>query len=245
MKTITKDESIQLLIDAKNGCNESKTKLLRNNEFLIKKIIKRFVNRGLDIEDLFQLGCIGFIKAIDKFDFEFNVLFSTYAFQLIVGEIKTFLRDDGLVKISRSLRDISNKVYHEKELLFQSLGREPTLEELSKSLKISKDDILLAINAPTKCDFIDKKLDAEGNNELSDIISESGLTTRINDFEKIELKELIMKLPEYEKKIVILRYYKDLTQTKVAKLMGTTQVQISRVEKRILIKLRENLNVTI
>lgn len=240
---------------AHNGDKEARDLLVNENVGLIWSIVKRFSGRGYEMEDLFQIGCIGILKAIDKFDITFNVQFSTYAVPMITGEIKRFLRDDGIIKVSRSLKENNYKISKAVGELSIKLNREPTIEEIAEKLEMSSEEIIMTMEANIEVESIHKTIYQNDGNEiyLVDKISKDGISTSIEniniseDTEKdnlinhMVLKEIIEKLDQREKELIILRYYKDKTQVEVAKVLGISQVQVSRMEKKILLKMRKNL----
>ncbi len=240
---------------AHNGDKEARDLLVNENVGLIWSIVKRFSGRGYEMEDLFQIGCIGILKAIDKFDITFNVQFSTYAVPMITGEIKRFLRDDGIIKVSRSLKENNYKISKAVGELSIKLNREPTIEEIAEKLEMSSEEIIMTMEANIEVESIHKTIYQNDGNEiyLVDKISKDGISSSIEniniseDTEKdnlinhMVLKEIIEKLDPREKELIILRYYKDKTQVEVAKVLGISQVQVSRMEKKILLKMRKNL----
>lgn len=240
---------------AHNGDKEARDLLVNENVGLIWSIVKRFSGRGYEMEDLFQIGCIGILKAIDKFDITFNVQFSTYAVPMITGEIKRFLRDDGIIKVSRSLKENNYKISKAVGELSIKLNREPTIEEIAEKLEMSSEEIIMTMEANIEVESIHKTIYQNDGNEiyLVDKISKDGISTSIEniniseDTEKdnlinhMVLKEIIEKLDPREKELIILRYYKGKTQVEVAKVLGISQVQVSRMEKKILLKMRKNL----
>lgn len=231
---------------AHNGDKEARDLLVNENVGLIWSIVKRFSGRGYEMEDLFQIGCIGILKAIDKFDITFNVQFSTYAVPMITGEIKRFLRDDGIIKVSRSLKENNYKISKAVGELSIKLNREPTIEEIAEKLEMSSEEIIMTMEANIEVESIHKTIYQNDGNEiyLVDKISKDGISNSIEniniseDTEKdnlinhMVLKEIIEKLDPREKELIILRYYKDKTQVEVAKVLGISQVQVSRMEKR-------------
>lgn len=239
---------------AHNGDKEARDLLVNENVGLIWSIVKRFSGRGYEMEDLFQIGCIGILKAIDKFDITFNVQFSTYAVPMITGEIKRFLRDDGIIKVSRSLKENNYKISKAVGELSIKLNREPTIEEIAEKLEMSSEEIIMTMEANIEVESIHKTIYQNDGNEifLVDKISKDGISTSIGniniseDTEKdnlinhMVLKEIIEKLDPREKELIILRYYKDKTQVEVAKVLGISQVQVSRMEKKILLKMRKD-----
>lgn len=239
-------EKIALIEMAQNGDKEARDKLVQENVGLVWSIVKRFGGRGYDLEDLFQIGCIGLIKAVDKFDNTYEVQFSTYAVPLIMGEIKRFMRDDGPVKISRTIKENNWKVKRSVQKLVQKLGRDPTIEEISKDTLISTEDIIQAMELVTEVESIYKSVYQNDGSEiyLIDKISSYGISD--NSDEKIinnmVLEQVINELDDLERNIIIMRYFQDKTQTEIAKKLGISQVQVSRMEKKILAALKNKIN---
>lgn len=237
-----KDHEIKELI---RRCQEEKDQgardlIVQKNMRLVWSVVQRFLNRGYEADDLFQIGCIGLLKSVDKFDLSYDVKFSTYAVPMIIGEIQRYIRDDGTVKVSRSLKEIGNKARRAKDELTKSFGRIPTINELSEHLHISVEDIILAQEASrTPSSIHDTVYENDG-----DPIT---LLDQIDDgdegkwFDQIALKEAINELDERERLIVYLRYYKDQTQSEVAERLGISQVQVSRLEKKILAQMKNRM----
>lgn len=251
------DETTVLIEQLQSGKTEMREVLVEKNLGLVHHIVKRFLGRGVDAEDLFQIGSIGLMKAIDKFDLSFDVKFSTYAVLMISGEIKRFLRDDGMVKVSRTLKENGMHVRKSIERLSQSLGREPTMQELVKETGLEEEDIVLAMESGIEVESIYKSVFQSDGNEIylvDQVVSANGKGTlgeAVNspeDHEKekilnhLLLEQLLDSLKEDEKNLIILRYFKDQTQVEVADRLGISQVQVSRMEKRILRGLREKIN---
>lgn len=226
------------------GKKEVREVLIEQNLGLVHHIVKRFLNRGYDTDDLFQIGVIGLIKAIDKFDPSFEVKFSTYAVPLIAGEIKRFLRDDGMVKVSRTLKENGSRVKYAGERLSLRLNREPTLQEVSKETGLSTEEVILAMEANVQVESIYQSVYQNDGNEIYmvDQLADKGKDEQEKMLNHLVVKQLIEGLPETEQKLIRLRYYQDKTQTEVAKILGISQVQVSRMEKRILLGLRERMN---
>lgn len=204
---------------------------------LIWSIVRRFNNRNYELEDLYQIGCIGFIKAIKNFDFTLDNKLSTYATYMVIGEIKRFLRDNGPIKVSRSLKEIATKVKELQENSVREKGVELTIEEISSVLKIEKEDIVIALDASLLIESIDRKIGDEDGQTVGDKLAD-----KRDDYEKvlneITIEKALEKLDEQEKKIIIFRYYREKTQTQIADILGISQVQVSRIEKRALTKMR-------
>lgn len=230
------------IIKAQNNDEEAMAKIIKTNSGLIWSIVKRFLGRGYDKEELEQIAYIGFIKAIKGFDTSLEFKLSTYAVPYIIGEIKRFIRDDGAIKISRSIKELSAKIGQiQKEYIIKK-GREITIEELAKELNVEKEDIVLALESQKSIESIDKSAyedKEDGESKISKISNQKDETNILID--KLCIEELINKLETRDKKIILLRYYKGKTQTEVAKLLGITQVQVSRLEKRILSEMREKI----
>lgn len=235
------DNNIQDIIAAQNGDEKAMEDLISNNKGLIWSIINRFKDRGYEVEDLYQIAVIGFIKCIKKFDPSFEVRLSTYAVPYILGEIKRFIRDDGAIKVSRSIKELSTKIGQVQREYLVKKGKEITIEELSKELNVEKEDIILALESQKSIESIDKNVyeDESGESKISKISNQKDETNILID--KLCIEELINKLEIRDKKIILLRYYKGKTQTEVAKILGITQVQVSRLEKRILNEMREKI----
>lgn len=248
------EETAVLIERSQAGDKEARETLIEENLGLVRHIVKRFMGRGYDAEDLFQIGCIGLIKAIDKFDLQYDVRFSTYAVPMIQGEIKRFLRDDGMVKVSRTLKESGFKVKQAAERLSQEYGREATLQELSAETGLSVEDIVMAMDANVEVESIYKSVYQSDGNEIylvDQVVGQNGspgvgqtLSGGWGDTEKEKvldhmlLEQLLGRLGERERELIRMRYFQDKTQVEVAKSMGISQVQVSRMEKRILLQLR-------
>ena len=233
------ERTCELIRQAKEGNKKAQEILVEENTGLIWSVVKRFQGRGYDKEDLFQIGSIGLLKCIDNFDLERKVKFSTYAVPLIMGEIKRFLRDDGLVKVSRSLKEASYKIKREKEHYEKLYNREPTLKEIAATLDMDESDILMAMESGQDvCSLHQVIYQNEGDEiHLEDKLEQqSDLIEQTVD--NIYIQELLQKLNEQERKLIELRYFQNQTQAVIAGIMGISQVQVSRLEKKILEKLR-------
>lgn len=221
----------ELIAGAQKGDRTASELLIEENSGLIWSIARRYTGRGTEIDDLYQLGCLGFLKAIEGFDLEFGTQFSTYAVPKISGEIRRFLRDDGAVKVSRSLKEQSAAIKSVRSRLTGTLGREPSVQEISEETGFSPEEIAIAETATAGTESIYKETGEEGftlENILTDTESEEKMV------EKIALNQAIDGLPEREKTVIMLRYYHGLTQQRVAKVMEISQVQVSRIEKKAL-----------
>ncbi|SNX55393.1 RNA polymerase sporulation sigma factor SigF [Thermoanaerobacterium sp. RBIITD] len=237
-----RNEDVNDLIKrSKNNDKLALEKLLKENSGLIWSIVKKFSNRGYEAEDLYQIGCIGFVKAINKFDESYNVKLSTYAVPIILGEIKRFLRDDGLIKVSRSLKELSNKAYYVKEKLEKELNREPSIQEIAMKLNATAEEIAMAFESTTATEYL---YDNSQHNDDDSMLLIEKIGTEEDEYEiedKLALRMILEKLNARERQIIVLRYFKDMTQTEVAKILEISQVQVSRIEKKVLKKLKEKL----
>jgi RNA polymerase sporulation-specific sigma factor len=235
------DKEVKKLIqESQQGDHAARDHLIKHNIRLVWSVVQRFLGRGYDAEDLFQIGSIGLLKAIDKFDLSYDVKFSTYAVPMIIGEIQRFLRDDGMVKVSRSLKEIATRVRKKKDELSKKLNRIPTLKEVADELELTPEEIVFAQEAnraPTSIHETVYENDGDPITLMDQIADESDITW----FDKLALKEAIEHLTEREKLIVYLRYYKDQTQSDVAKRLGISQVQVSRLEKKIISQMKAHL----
>ncbi len=239
-KLLTHEETLALIEKAQNGDDEARGILVKKNIALVKSLVKKFLNRGYEYDDLFQLGSIGLIKAIQNYDPKYNVRFSTYAVPMIMGEIKRFLRDDGMIKVSRSLKELVNKSAAVREHLKGQLGRDPSIQEIAEAVGSTPEEIVYAMDAVrTPASIYDVIYEDEDNPiMLIDKISES--STEVNDAtERITLNDLLSKLDKRERTIIIMRYFRDKTQSEIAEMLNISQVQVSRIEKKVLLKMRE------
>jgi len=236
------DKNPELLALARSGDADAMNKLIEINLPLVSSISKKFLNRGYDYEDIFQIGSIGLVKAINNFDLTYNVKFSTYAVPMIIGEIKRFLRDDGMIKVSRNVKSLARKVHFYKELLTKKLKRSPTIEELADYANVDKEEILFAIESSNSLQYLYDTIHQDDGAPvlLIDKLSEKSVEDE-NLIEKIALKEALKSLDNKAKQIIMLRYFKDKTQVQVAKMLGISQVQVSRIEKKVLAEMRKKL----
>lgn len=238
------NNTLESIMEAQNGNEEEMTKLIQENNGLIWSIVKRFTGRGYEIEDIYQIGCIGFIKAIKRFNSEFEVKLSTYAVPYILGEIKRFLRDDGPIKLSRSIKELNLKIKELQKEHLNKTGKEITLQELAKELKVSKEEIAMAIDSGTPIDSLESASYRDNKTDktisLIDKIS-TNTDEALLISNKITIQQLIKDLEDREKEVIILRYYKEKTQMQVAKILGITQVQVSRIEKKVLNSMKVKL----
>lgn len=240
---MSQEETLELIKKAQNKDKNAQDILVKNNIGLIASIAKKFLNRGYDYEDLFQLGSIGMIKAINNFNSEFNVKFSTYAVPMIMGEIKRFLRDDGMIKVSRTLKETSKKVKAVKERLSKENGKEATIEEVAKELNISAEDVILSLESTTKPNYLYETIHQDDGSPVL-LIDKIGDNRDYGNeiIDRVALKDVISKLEPRSRQVIIFRYFKDMTQNQIAKVLGISQVQVSRIEKKVLKELKENLS---
>ena len=225
----------ELIARSQQGDSAATEQLVEGNSGLIWSVARRFMGRGTESDDLYQLGCLGFLKAVEGFDLNYGTQFSTYAVPKIAGEIRRFLRDDGAVKVSRSLKEQSASIKATRNRMTVTLGREPTIQEISQEMGLSPEEIAMAETATNPTESIQRETGEEGfslENILTDTESEERMV------EKIALRQAIDALPEREKMVVNLRYFHSLTQQRVAKVMDISQVQVSRIEKKALEHLR-------
>ena len=236
-------ENAVLIRKAQSGEKKAREVLIEQNLGLVHHIVKRFLGRGHDAEDLFQIGVIGLIKSIDKFDTSYDVKFSTYAVPLITGEIKRFLRDDGMVKVSRTLKENGMKVRYATERLGNKLNREPTLAEVAREAALTDEEVVMAMEANVQVESIYKSVYQNDGNEifLVDQLADEKQNEQELVLNHMVLSQLISGLPQKEQKLIKLRYYQDKTQTEVAKVLGISQVQVSRLEKKILLDMRQKM----
>lgn len=228
-----------LIQRVKGGDEEAKAQLVKENEGLVWSVVKRFFSRGQDPEDLFQIGCIGLLKSIDKFDFSYNVKFSTYAVPMIMGELRRFLRDDGMIKVSRTLKEANYKIKQEITTLQNELNREPTLDEIAKRMEMEPEEVALAMESGMELESIYQTIyQSDGSDVylIDKIKSEEDESEKL--IEKVALMEGINLLEDREQELIRLRYFEEKTQAQIAEKFGISQVQVSRLEKKILASLR-------
>lgn len=238
-------EMMELLQAAQAGDEAARERLINCNLKLIFNLVQRFAHRGYEIEDLFQIGTIGLIKAIDKFDFSYGVKFSTYAVPMIIGEIRRFLRDDHPVKVPRSYKELVYKVNRTRDALSAKLGRDPTIGEISEDLGVDREDIVSALEAVQSPTSIHDTLYQDDSDPIF-VLDQLPLEKDLEPawFEKIALKEVMDKLPDREKRVLLMRFFEDKTQNEIAKQLNLSQVQISRIERSALHRIRTLLQVT-
>lgn len=234
---LTDKEVKAYIYKSQNGDKSARNILVERNVRLVWSVVQRFINRGYDPDDLFQIGSIGLIKSIDKFDLSYNVRFSTYAVPMIIGEIQRFIRDDGSVKVSRSLKEVGNKIRKKRDELTKELGRSPTVNEIAYILEITPEEVVQAEEATKTLHSIHETVFENDGDPITLLDQIADQDTRW--FDKLTLQEAIRGLNERERLIVYLRYYKDQTQSEVAERLGISQVQVSRLEKKILDEMKK------
>lgn len=234
------EQTFELIRRSQDGDKEAKEQLIMLHSGLVWNVVRRFMGRGYETEDLYQIGAIGLIRAIDKFDFGYDVKFSTYAVPLISGEIKRFLRDDGMIKVSRTLKENQWKIKKAMEILQKECGREPTLEELSKELSMEPEEIMLSMEAVVEVESMEQSIYVNDGKEIS---LKDRLAAEKNEQEELMdrlfLQQLLDNLSERDRRLIELRYFENKTQNQVAEILQISQVQVSRLEKKILRKLKE------
>ncbi|MCM3730562.1 RNA polymerase sporulation sigma factor SigF [Fictibacillus nanhaiensis] len=236
-----KDEEIKLLIkQSQEGDQHARDTIVEKNMRLVWSVVQRFLNRGYEADDLFQIGSIGLLKSVDKFDLSYDVRFSTYAVPMIIGEIQRFIRDDGTVKVSRSLKETGNKVRKAKDELSKSLGRTPTINEVAQFLDVAVEDVIMAQDAVRAPQSIHETV-YENDGDPITLLDQISDHSESKWFDKIALKDIMDKLDERERLIVYLRYFKDQTQSEVAERLAISQVQVSRLEKKILLFMKNQM----
>ena len=236
------DRTISLIKQSHDGDETARAQLVEENMGLVWCIVKRFCGRGTEPEDLFQIGSIGLLKAIDKFNLDFEVKFSTYAVPMIAGEIRRFLRDDGMIKVSRSLKELSYKAHLIRERLQEELGRDATVQELAQELGVPEEELTMALESSGEVESIYKPVYQKDGNEIQIVdrlMEKEGHEEQI--LNKIVLGGLLETLKKEERRLIYLRYFKNQTQTQVGKELGISQVQVSRMEKKILLYLRSQM----
>lgn len=241
-QTPIKDHEMKELIRrSQQGDQDARDEIIQKNMRLVWSVVQRFLNRGYEPDDLFQIGCIGLLKSVDKFDLSYDVKFSTYAVPMIIGEIQRFIRDDGTVKVSRSLKEMGNKIRKAKDELSKRYGRVPTVMEIADYLHISPEEVVLAQEAGRSPASIHETV-YENDGDPITLLDQIADQDEELWFDKIALKKAMEELDERERLIVYLRYYKDQTQSEVASRLGISQVQVSRLEKKILQQMKQRMD---
>ena len=233
------DRTREYIRQAQEGNQEAKEMLLQENTGLIWSIVKRFYGRGYDPEDLYQIGAIGLLKCIDNFDSSYDVKFSTYAVPMIMGEIRRFCRDDGMLKVSRTLKTLAAQAGQMREKMTKNLGRDITLQELANGLGIALEELLPALEATKDVESLSASLFEGETGKKTELEERLGKAEEEEIVDRLFLEEALNTLPHRERQILMLRYFGDLTQSQIAKRLGISQVQVSRIEKRVLSQMRE------
>lgn len=233
---------MDLIKKAQNGDENAKSILLQNNYPLIKSIIKRYLNKGVDYDDLYQLGCVGFLKAINNFNVDFNVHFSTYVVPMVAGEVKRFLRDDGSIKVSRALKTLNYKINRYLSEYKNENNEPPTIEQIAKNFNVETSDVFLAMDSNKGLVSLDEKID-EDDDKSSCIKDEIPFENQREIIDYLTLKNALVELSLRDKKIIILRYFRNKTQSEVAELLNVSQVQVSRLENKIIEKIRKKFDI--
>jgi len=237
------DECVKQLIAASQAGGEAgreaKEVILENNLNLVRSVVNRFLNRGYEWDDLFQIGCLGLIKAIDRFDLRQNVRFSTYAVPMIIGEIRRHIRDDGSIKVSRTTKELAAKIRRAHERMNLALGREPTLAELAQEIAVPSQEIVAALEAVQQPVSLQDEVFGDGAGSLR-ILDQVGQESGENEhLDRLSLEEILARLPERERLVINLRFFQERTQTEVARAIGVSQVQVSRIERNALRMMRQ------
>ncbi|WP_409289069.1 RNA polymerase sporulation sigma factor SigF [Peribacillus sp. SCS-26] len=237
-----KDEDVRDLIKrSQDGDQGARELIVQSNLRLVWSVVQRFLNRGYEPDDLYQIGCIGLLKSVDKFDLTYEVKFSTYAVPMIIGEIQRFIRDDGTVKVSRSLKEMANKIRRAKDEISKTIGRVPSVNELAEHLGLTPEEVIMAQEASRSPSSIHETV-FENDGDPITLLDQIADSNENKWFDKLALKEAILELDERERLIVYLRYYKDQTQSEVALRLGISQVQVSRLEKKILKEMKVRMD---
>ena len=239
---LSSQETLFYVSKAKKGDKDAQTKVLESNVLLLKSIIRRFKGKGVEYDDLYQLACMGLLKAIKNFDESFGVVFSTYAVPMIIGEIKRFLRDDGTLKISRVIKAQALSISKYIEKYSSQNGESPSIEEISNALNINKEDVVIALDSTKAPLSLSEPIDDKDGDKSSELADKIPSNEREEDMvDKILLRSMIENLPPREKKIIIMRYYRDNTQSEIAKELGVSQVQVSRIENKIITQFKSQI----
>ncbi|NCC15517.1 MAG: SigB/SigF/SigG family RNA polymerase sigma factor [Clostridia bacterium] len=234
------DRTQELIRQAKEGDRQAKEILLQENSGLVWSVARRFQGRGVEIEDLYQIGAIGLLKCIEKFDFSYEVKFSTYAVPMIIGEIRRFLRDDGTIKISRSLKELAAKAKRMQEKLQQEKNRDVTIQELAEALEVELEQLIPALEARKEVESLNAPISYDEDLQVQDKLASKEDGEQV--INRLCLMEALDNLEVKERQIIVLRYFEDRTQTEVAKRMGISQVQVSRIEKKVLERMKKRLS---
>lgn len=234
--------TIELITKAKKGDEEAKTILFEENSPLIKSLVKRFLNKGVEYDDLYQIGTVGLLKAINNFDTNYNVKFSTYVVPMVIGEIKRFMRDDGAIKVSRSIKSLNLKIKKFVDEFSKNNFRKPTPQEIANKFEIDESEVIFVMDSASMPISIYTQLDDDSSNGLLLIDRLNQDNSHEDIIDNIMLKETLKSLDKRDKKIILLRFFRDKTQSEIAKVLGVSQVQVSRLENKVLEKLKDKLS---
>jgi RNA polymerase sporulation-specific sigma factor len=236
------EATLKLIVRAQSGDNDAAEQLIKENSGLVWSVVKKFAKRGYEPDDLYQIGAIGLLKCIRKFDLSFEVKFSTYAIPMIIGEIKRFLRDDGMIKVSRPMKELATKARYTTEMLTAKFGRSPSINELANEIGVSTEDLIVATEASHDVESLHATI-YQGDGSPIFLIDKVAQTSDNNEqnINILALKQLIERLKPKERQVIVLRYFRDKTQMEVAKAIGVSQVQVSRIEKKVLQSLKNAL----
>ncbi len=234
--------TIELITKAKKGDEEAKTILFEENSPLIKSLVKRFLNKGVEYDDLYQIGTVGLLKAINNFDTNYNVKFSTYVVPMVIGEIKRFMRDDGAIKVSRSIKSLNLKIKKFVDEFSKDNFRKPTPQEIANKFEIDESEVIFVMDSASMPISIYTQLDDDSSNGLLLIDRLNQDNSHEDIIDNIMLKETLKSLDKRDKKIILLRFFRDKTQSEIAKVLGVSQVQVSRLENKVLEKLKDKLS---
>ena len=234
------DSVSELIMRSQEGDKDAREQLIEENMGLVHHVARRFFGRGVEAEDLFQIGAIGLMKAIDRFDLQFSVKFSTYAVPMIAGEIKRFLRDDSMIKVSRSLKELAVRAGYEKERFCMREGREPDVQELADLLGVEKEELVQALDSSAEVESLQKTMyQSDGDGFcLLDKMAESTVDVQEETLQRVLLEKVLSQLTPKERELIVLRFFYDKTQSQVAERLGMSQVQVSRLEKKVLLRMR-------
>ncbi|MDD4291959.1 MAG: sigma-70 family RNA polymerase sigma factor [Clostridia bacterium] len=238
---LTHEQTMQLIAQAKEGDNAAKEKLIIENTPLLKSIIRRYVNYGVEYDDLLQISAVGLLKAINNFSTEYNVRFSTYAVPMVLGEVKRYMRDDGYIKISRSIKSLSGRIQKYIDNCEKDNGEVPSIKQISEFFLVEESEVIFALDSQRPPVSLYDKSDSTDNKGVSFIDKLADDYKEDNILDKMMLQTIINNLSDKEKQIILLRYFKDYTQTQIAKVLGISQVQVSRIENKILAGIRSQL----
>jgi RNA polymerase sporulation-specific sigma factor len=240
IKYFDQEEILRLITLSQAGDRVAQELIVKKNIGLVSSIVKKFLNRGYEYEDLFQIGSIGLIKAINNFDQSYNVRFSTYAVPMIMGEIKRFIRDDGIIKISRHMKETARKIKHLRENFAKINGREATIAEISKELCITSEDVVMSMESLNSVEYLYDTIHQDDGSPVL-LIDKIGEDKDYGSdvIDKVAIKEILNSLEPRERQIIIFRYFKDMTQSQIAEIIGISQVQVSRIEKKVLEQMRK------